>query len=216
MELHIQEEKPESSFDVIVIYNRRRLIIDYERGTSLFDFCQLLKMLLDISQPELKIILIDVLLDAEVTSEKSLKKERNYEVQVREGLPNPCDHSNTILASTSSFRPQEEQNQNEVSDAQASGIPFQDLINRKFTDKDLLTQINIWAAKFKFKMRKCEGIKEMKEGFKRTLKCSESLCDYKLYFTSKDQETDFCVFDKLSRKHNKHSKVLLLFSFFIS
>jgi len=178
MQVESQEEKPDS-FEILVIYNRRRLIIDYEKGTSSSDFSQLVKLLLDINQPNIKIILLDTVLNAEVTSDRFIENKRSSEVPIIESPPNPSHSSNMLIASTSSRRSAEEHQQNNAFEFEDGEISFQEFRGRQLRNSELVSKVNLWATKYKFRMRKCEGIKPTEFGWMGTLKCSEPGSFYK-------------------------------------
>ena len=187
---------PQPSLELTFIYGQARKLIMYRKGTEIEVFLPTLRRLFSLPNTG-AIKLIDTVKFAEITSWESFKEERPIQITLEQPcvlpLPQPSQSEIQNVHHQNSFR----------------RIEYRDLLNKKFIDKTLVDEINLWAKAHKFKMRASEGIKDLKNEFKRTLICSEPGCPYKLFFKSLKPTEDFQIYEKLTDKYVFHSKYFL-------
>jgi len=174
-----------------------RKLIMYESDTSLQEFIQLLKRHFALEVPNQNIILLDETRDAEITSELSLNPTRPIKIVLDSNF-SPTSPATSSVNSEPSRDPR-----------QINCSELQDII---FDESSFLTDLNKWALQHKFKVRLGEGIKVLKEKYKRTFICSIPSCTYKIVFTSSKPSSGFVVNTKLTDRYSKHSKHVSLTS----
>ena len=79
------------------------------------------------------------------------------------------------------------------------------LAKRLFNGETLLEEVNKWAIGFKFKLIFLEGLKSLKNGFKRVVGCQVKDCKFKLIFKSNKNGKDFKLEEDLKLVHNVHT-----------
>ena len=84
-------------------------------------------------------------------------------------------------------------------------IMLRELIGKKYKKEELYSKANEWAGERHFKLVYREGLKAIKKGWKREMKCNVENCKFKLTFKSDKTGQVFELDEKLSNKHNKHS-----------
>jgi len=140
-----------------------------------------LKELFQISEIHTQISLTDVQKNAEVTFERSLKEDREYKIVILENSSNPAYDSEQNGAPEKI----EEEKTNNFAKGGYHEISYHDLLNMRFDDDEIVSEISAWAAQFKFKIRRKEGLKEIKMDLKELLNA-----------VSRNVNTDYSSFQK--------------------
>ena len=116
--------------------------------------------------------------------------------------PNVIEPHNNLYITVEDFRDETQENQ--------SNIDLKDLIGQKIHIDQLSTRVNEWAARRNFQMVYREGMKDLKKGKKREMRCNTNGCGFKLSFKSDEAGEIFELDEKLSSKHSLHSGKFLL------
>jgi hypothetical protein len=69
-------------------------------------------------------------------------------------------------------------------------IDLSDLLERHFSEKTLLREINGWAQDLGFRMFCPNGIKKQNKGFRRVVSCCNKECPFRLFFLSEQRSED--------------------------
>ena len=145
--------------------------------------------------------MIDTKRKAEIVSVRSFKEENEILIAL-DG--NEAQVQDEVVSS-----------ENNVSDHQniqdLYEIKFDDLLGKKYQGSNLIEEVNKWANLKGFHLIYCEGEQKLKKTLKRTLKCREKACNYKILFKSDENEKNFQIYQKLSVRYTKHSKIIFFF-----
>ena len=88
-------------------------------------------------------------------------------------------------------------------------IPLEELTNQIFSPQGLLKKVNEWSLAKNFKVVYREGIKPLKKGWKREMRCP-----FRIIFKSNELGTEFKIDLVLSAQYNKHIGILNLLTYF--
>jgi len=172
----------------------RKLII-VEPGLDFEGFKKYLREEFKVIQNRIK--LIDVRRNAEVISMKSLKDENELVIEVEsevEPLPEEQKAEPENVPRNNSYE-----------------VVYTELVGKKFSDGNLITEINKWANQKHFNLIFSEGKHKMKDSYKRTLKCSRKNCLYKMIFKSDATGENYQIYEKTSKKYTFHSLLFIIF-----
>jgi len=182
-----------SELELCISYENRCKLVFFQSGTTtLLQFKDYLKKEFKIEAGDL--ILFDLKRNAEITSTKSFKEENPITIQI---IPEDPIASTVVNVGNDNIL---ELSSNSIN------VEFNSLIGKKFSEDNLLIELNNWANQKKFKLAYSEGAKKTKTGIKRTLVCHISKCPYKIVVVSENEGQDYLVYEKITRKYTQHSK----------
>ena len=141
-------------------------------------------------------------LNAEITSKLSIKPNMSFRIIVEEIQVQNKD-TNLLYLGMGHQRQMEIANENQNNQV----VYYNELVGRKFK-KEFIDELNVWANSKEFHLIFSEGPKKLKKEIKRTLSCINKGCNYKLIMKSDDQNDNFEVYGKLSKKYMEHSKLI--------
>lgn len=168
--------------ELLITYDGRSKFIIYQKDWSLEVFYLELKNIFNIQG---RIKLYDG--EAEITSSLSFVNGRKLTIIIEEEareelLPSPNAVSETMSIDLSLIKDVE------------------------YDTEELVDKLNQWAFPQKFKLVKTGGIRNLADGFSRSVICSEKKCHFRLNFKSNINGIKYKLDLKLSGKNNKHSK----------
>ena len=188
------------AFEILCIHGEdRKLIFFFEQTMNLQEFKEEICRNFGING-EIKLVHND--LNAEITSKLSSKPNLWIRIIILGQIQAQNENPNLYSQNRNDRLLEQESNRNEII------IPYDELLEKKFKKKELLDDLNLWANPKRFHLYFSEGPKEMKKRIKRTLSCIEKDCKYKLMMISEDQNDNFVVYEKLSKKYTAHSKFI--------
>ena len=184
------------SIELDITFESETKLIFYENGMSMSDFQKEIRKHFNFGNGEIKLIATNK--NAEITSTKSFEAHTIIHVKVEK-------IEDQVEADQNPNNTDDLQQVDLNADVQCE-IDFGEIIQEKFKGEELLSAINIWANKLKFKLVYSQGKQNIKGGFKRALSCQVKNCPYRMIFVSSQKEEDYKICEKLSSKYKAHSK----------